>query len=160
MIFTPLAFLTCGILLLWEFSLNDWETQPRVENPSFGPSAGALIDAGAKRTDLIVDDGQMWRLISRKRFAGGVVCGHSGWLITLYQRLGRVWAIKHVACRIDWFNPVRAKHRVRKTPSFLDSFWRKGKPVCVCTVNGFLGLFQATQNHLFFPFSGRCFGRG
>lgn len=38
-IFTPLVFLICAILLLWEFSLNDWEAESQTENPSPGPSA-------------------------------------------------------------------------------------------------------------------------
>lgn len=70
LIFTPLMFLICGVLLFWEFSLNGWEAEPLVENPSYGPSVETLIDAGAKRTDLIVDDGDWWRLISRKRLVG------------------------------------------------------------------------------------------
>lgn len=65
-IFTPLMFLICGVLLFWEFHLNDWSAEPLAENPSFGPSVETLIEAGAKRTDLIVDDGDWWRIISRE----------------------------------------------------------------------------------------------
>lgn len=68
LIFTPLMFLICGVLLFWEFSLNDWVAEPLAENPSYGPSVETLIRAGAKRTDLIVDDGDWWRLISRKLY--------------------------------------------------------------------------------------------
>lgn len=71
-IFTPLMFLICGVLLFWEFHLNDWSAESLAENPSFGPSVETLIEAGAKRTDLIVDDGDWWRIISREIFYGGV----------------------------------------------------------------------------------------
>lgn len=66
LIFTPLMFIICGIMLFWEFNLNDWVAEPLAENPSYGPSVETLIEAGAKRTDLIVDDGDWWRLISRE----------------------------------------------------------------------------------------------
>lgn len=59
-------FLVCGVVLFWAFGLNGWEAEPLEENPGYGPSVESLIYAGAKRTDLIVDDGEWWRLISRK----------------------------------------------------------------------------------------------
>ncbi|CAN0468810.1 unnamed protein product [Hapterophycus canaliculatus] len=59
-------FVICGILLFWEFHLNDWVAEPLSENPSYGPSVETLIEAGAKRTDLIVDNGDWWRIISRE----------------------------------------------------------------------------------------------
>lgn len=68
LIFTPLMFLICAILLFWEFSLNDWVAEPISENPSYGPSVETLLEAGAKRTDLIVDNGDWWRMISRELF--------------------------------------------------------------------------------------------
>lgn len=64
--FTPLVFIVCGILLLQEFRLNGWVAEPLAKNPFFGPSVETLFEAGAKRADLIVDDGDWWRLISRK----------------------------------------------------------------------------------------------
>ena len=41
------------------------------ENPSVGPSVETLIEAGAKRTDLIVDGGDWWRLWARERAGVG-----------------------------------------------------------------------------------------
>lgn len=73
-IFTPLVFVVCGVLLFWEFHLNDWAAASRVVNPYFGPGRATLIEAGAKRTDLIVDEGEWWRLISRKGFTYFGVC--------------------------------------------------------------------------------------
>lgn len=72
LIFTPIIFVLNGILLFWEFHLNGWVAESLAENPSYGPSVETLIEAGAKRTDLILDDGDWWRLISREmsRFAG------------------------------------------------------------------------------------------
>lgn len=66
LIFTPFMFVLCAILLFWEFALNDWAAEPIAENPSYGPSVETLIEAGAKRTDLILDEGDWWRMISRK----------------------------------------------------------------------------------------------
>lgn len=63
-------FVICLILLFWEFGLNDWEAESLTENPSYGPSVETLIEAGAKRTDLIVDNGDWWRMISREFFYG------------------------------------------------------------------------------------------
>lgn len=72
-VFTPVMFMVCGILLAYEFSLNEWEAEPWAENPSWGPSVEILIEAGAKRTDLIVDNGDWWRLISPMFLHAGVV---------------------------------------------------------------------------------------
>eukprot|EP00903_Cladosiphon_okamuranus_P009160 g8753.t1 len=72
-IFTPLMFILCGILMFWEFSLNGWTVEPLAENPMVGPSGETLIEAGAKRTDLIVDNGDWWRLISPMFLHAGVV---------------------------------------------------------------------------------------
>lgn len=65
-IFTPLVFLVCGIMLFVEFGENGWQAEPVAENPSFGPSVATLVDLGAKRTDLIVDNGDWWRLWTRE----------------------------------------------------------------------------------------------
>lgn len=65
-IFTPMVFLLCAVLLIWEFSLNDWTAETLTANPSYGPSLDTLLEAGAKRADLIVDDGEWWRLITRE----------------------------------------------------------------------------------------------
>lgn len=59
-------FILCGILLFWEFSINGWTAESLSENPSYGPSVETLVDAGAKRTDLIVEDGDWWRLWTRE----------------------------------------------------------------------------------------------
>lgn len=64
--FTNLVFLICGVMLLYEFSLSDWEAEDISLNPSYGPSSEVLEEAGAKKRDLIVDDGEWWRLITRE----------------------------------------------------------------------------------------------
>ncbi|CAN0430741.1 unnamed protein product, partial [Discosporangium mesarthrocarpum] len=71
--FTPLMFLVCGLMLVWEFSLQDFEAVPLAENPAYGPSVETLLEAGAKRTDLIVDEGEWYRLISAMFLHAGVV---------------------------------------------------------------------------------------
>eukprot|EP00904_Undaria_pinnatifida_P012099 jgi/Undpi1/8019/HiC_scaffold_24.g10491.m1 len=63
----------CAVLLLWEFSLSNWEVVSLEENPSIGPSVETLIEAGAKRTDLIVDGGDWWRLWAPMFLHAGVV---------------------------------------------------------------------------------------
>lgn len=65
-VLTPFMFMVCAIILLYEFGLNDWKAESWSDNPSFGPSTATLIDAGAKRTDLIVEDGDWWRLVARE----------------------------------------------------------------------------------------------
>jgi membrane associated rhomboid family serine protease len=77
--------LTCGVLMLVEIGANGWRLEPFSSNPMFGPSVDVLLRLGAKRTDLIVDKGEWWRLIAP-------VFLHGGLLHYLFNMLG-IWSI-------------------------------------------------------------------
>ena len=71
--FTYFVIFLCTIMLVVEFGLNDWQVEPLSVNPLIGPSAQALIDAGARDTPLIVDDGQWFRLFSPLFLHAGLI---------------------------------------------------------------------------------------
>jgi membrane associated rhomboid family serine protease len=77
--------LTCGVLMVVEIGANRWRLEPLSSNPMLGPSVDVLLRLGAKRTDLIVDKGEWWRLIAP-------VFLHGGLLHYLFNMLG-IWSI-------------------------------------------------------------------
>lgn len=54
----------CTIMMFVEFGLNDWKIEPLSVNPLIGPSAEALVRAGARETSKIVVEGQWFRLFT------------------------------------------------------------------------------------------------
>lgn len=62
--FTYFVILLCTIMLIVEFGLNGWKIAPLSVNPLIGPSAQALIEAGARDTPLIVNENQWFRIFS------------------------------------------------------------------------------------------------
>jgi membrane associated rhomboid family serine protease len=60
-------------MLLVEFGLGGWKVAPLSENPMVGPSADALIKAGARYTPLIVDEGQWYRIITPLFLHAGLI---------------------------------------------------------------------------------------
>jgi len=71
--FTYFVIFLCVIMLIVEFGLNDWKIEPLSVNPLIGPSAEAMIDAGARYTPLIVEDGQWFRIFSPLFLHAGLV---------------------------------------------------------------------------------------
>jgi membrane associated rhomboid family serine protease len=61
-------------MFLFSLSLNDWKIAPMSENPWYGPSAEALIDAGAIVLPLMNAPGnQWWRLFSSVFLPAGMI---------------------------------------------------------------------------------------
>jgi membrane associated rhomboid family serine protease len=60
-------------MMIVTFALNDWKIEPLSVNPLIGPSADVLIEAGARETSLIVNEGQWFRLISPLVLHAGVI---------------------------------------------------------------------------------------
>ncbi len=63
-IFVYSILFACTIALITSIGINDWTFESLKQNPSFGPSAETLIIMGAKHSDLIVNDLQIWRLFT------------------------------------------------------------------------------------------------
>ncbi|CAB9516058.1 Inactive rhomboid protein 1 [Seminavis robusta] len=72
-LFSYLTVFICTVMMIVTFSLNDWKIEPLSVNPLIGPSAEVLIQAGARDTALIVNEGQWFRLISPIVLHGGVI---------------------------------------------------------------------------------------
>ena len=54
----------CTLSLFISIGLNGWAFESFSTNPSIGPSAQVLMKMGAKKTDLIVNSFEIWRLLS------------------------------------------------------------------------------------------------
>ena len=72
-IFTMFTATACVGIFIWEIYLNNWKLEPPEINPLFGPSQETLLHAGAKRTDLIVNKGEWWRLFVPVYLHGGII---------------------------------------------------------------------------------------
>ena len=83
--FTYLAMFVCTIMMFVVFAMNDWKVEPLNVNPLIGPSAKVLIDAGARVTPLIVNEGQWYRLLSPLVLHAGII----HWLLNM----GALWFI-------------------------------------------------------------------
>jgi membrane associated rhomboid family serine protease len=81
--FTYFVIFLCSVMLLVEFGLNDWKVEPLSTNPLIGPSAQALVDSGARETNLIIQ-GQWFRLFSPLFLHAGVI--HYGTCTTTTMR--------------------------------------------------------------------------
>lgn len=71
--FTYGVILVCSIMLLVEFAVNDWKIEPMNVNPMVGPSKDTLITVGARDTNLIVAEGEWYRLISPLILHAGII---------------------------------------------------------------------------------------
>ena len=71
--FTILLCVALVAIMIWEFSVNDWQFAPLRDNPLLGVSGQTLIDCGAKVTYLIVNYGQFWRLFTAMFLHSGLV---------------------------------------------------------------------------------------
>ena len=71
--FSFVAFLTCTVMLIVEIGYNGWAFEEISLNPTFGPSADVLLFLGAKKTSLIVEDGEWWRLLTPMILHAGII---------------------------------------------------------------------------------------
>ena len=71
--FTYLTMFVSTIMMIVTFSLNNWKIEPLSINPLIGPSAEVLIEAGARESSLIVNEGQWFRLLSPVVLHAGVI---------------------------------------------------------------------------------------
>lgn len=72
-IFTSILLLVCTGVLVVSIAFNGWSVEPISTNPMIGPSAETLIQLGAKYTDLIVNENQVWRLVTPMFLHAGLI---------------------------------------------------------------------------------------
>lgn len=63
-IFVYSILFACTVTLIASIGINGWTFESFSLNPSFGPSAETLVIMGAKESSLIVNDYQIWRLVT------------------------------------------------------------------------------------------------
>jgi len=83
----------CTVLLAASMWMNEWKFEPMSENPTLGPSAQVLIKLGAKDTDLIVNDGEYYRLVTAMFLHAGLV--HYALNMFGLLAIGRVIELAH-----------------------------------------------------------------
>ena len=71
--FTYAFVFVCSIMLVVEFGVNDWKVEPLDVNPMIGPSAETLIKVGARDTELIVENGEWFRIFSPLILHAGII---------------------------------------------------------------------------------------
>jgi len=71
--FIYFVMVTCVVYFICTMAVNDWQFEPLVDNPVIGPSSQTLLDCGAKQYNLMVEDGEWWRLISSMFMHGGII---------------------------------------------------------------------------------------
>eukprot|EP00934_Nitzschia_sp_Nitz4_P009378 Nitzschia sp. Nitz4//scaffold3_size479765//314738//316522//NITZ4_000130-RA/size479765-snap-gene-1.411-mRNA-1//-1//CDS//3329550848//9368//frame0 len=71
--FTYSILLVCTLLMIASIAVNGWTVESLETNPMIGPSAQTLIRMGAKDTNLIVNEGDAWRLLSSTVLHAGLV---------------------------------------------------------------------------------------
>ena len=72
-LFTYFLIFLCSLMMIVVFALNDWKMEPLNVNPLFGPSAEALVHAGARDTNLIVEDKEWFRIFTPLALHAGLV---------------------------------------------------------------------------------------
>ena len=62
--FTNFLVALCSLMLIISIGKNNWTVEALSVNPMIGPSVDSLIALGAKDSNLIVNEGEIWRLIT------------------------------------------------------------------------------------------------
>lgn len=71
--FTISSLIVCSAFLLISIAANGWVLEPFSVNPMLGPSAETLVTMGAKESLLIVQKGEVWRIISAMVLHAGLI---------------------------------------------------------------------------------------
>jgi membrane associated rhomboid family serine protease len=71
--FTYSLLFVCTVVFIASIAVNGWKVAPLNENPMIGPSAETLITMGAKDSNLIVNEHQVWRLLTASVLHAGLV---------------------------------------------------------------------------------------
>lgn len=71
--FTYIIMIICSGFMLASIAINGWKIEPFSVNPMIGPSADTLTLMGAKDSLLIVQEGEVWRLLSAMVLHAGFI---------------------------------------------------------------------------------------
>jgi membrane associated rhomboid family serine protease/uncharacterized membrane protein YgcG len=71
--FTYTIIFLCTIMMIVTLGVNGWKFEPLSVNPLIGPSAETLVKCGARDTNLIVNEGQWYRLFTPMILHAGLV---------------------------------------------------------------------------------------
>jgi hypothetical protein len=71
--FTFAIVSACTAMMFAALSVNGWKFEPLSVNPMIGPSAETLLRLGAKESYLIVQENEIWRLVSPMVLHAGVI---------------------------------------------------------------------------------------
>lgn len=71
--FTYVVMFLCTICLVVSIGVNDWKIESLNVNPMIGPNSETLVDMGAKKTSLIVNDFQWYRLFTPMLLHAGLI---------------------------------------------------------------------------------------
>lgn len=71
--FTYIILFLCTGFLLASIAINGWSVEPFSVNPMIGPSAETLVILGAKNSALIVEDKEVWRLLTAMVLHAGLI---------------------------------------------------------------------------------------
>ena len=72
-IFTYAVMALCTIMMFVTLGVNGWRFEPLNVNPLIGPSSDTLLKCGARDTNLIVNEGQWYRLFTPMVLHAGLV---------------------------------------------------------------------------------------
>ncbi len=72
-LFTYGVMVLCTVMMFVTLGVNGWRFEPLNVNPLIGPSSETLIKCGARDTNLIVNEGQWYRLFTPMVLHAGVV---------------------------------------------------------------------------------------
>lgn len=71
--FTIFTLCVCTAFMFATFAINQWQIEDFSVNPMIGPSAQTLLLLGAKDSPSIVQEKEVWRLISAMVLHAGII---------------------------------------------------------------------------------------
>ena len=71
--FTYLLLFVCSAVLIVSVGVNGWNIESFSVNPMIGPSASTLISLGAKYSNMIVNQNDIWRLVTPMFLHAGLI---------------------------------------------------------------------------------------
>ena len=92
-IFTNSLIFACTIMLMISIHVNGWKLERFSDNPMLGPSAETLVYLGAKDSNLIVNEGEFWRIFSPMILHAGFI--HYLFNIFALSSIGTAVEISH-----------------------------------------------------------------